>query len=223
MGAILLAMAMAGAPVASGMVFSICLQYGQGNMRSISSKLLMVNTIGGVIGVVLTGPFLMPMFGIVNTTILLSSLCVLGGIAFVLRQRPQLSLGALSGFTVMTLAMPTWDVAVYATGLYNRIGEFVDLSPQLSSNSAHEGWEPRFYIDGHSASIAVGQSTRTQNLWLSINGKVDASTGDDMPTQILSGELPLKIHPKTGNVETLVVGLASGVTANEAKNMGLVT
>ena len=36
-------------------------------------------------------------------------------------------------------------------------------------------------------------------LWLSINGKVDASTGDDMPTQILSGELPLKIHSK-GNV-----------------------
>ena len=80
-------------------------------------------------------------------------------------------------------------------------------------NSLHKGWEPKFYVDGHSASVAVGQSTNTQNLWLSINGKVDASTGADMPTQILSGELPLKIHPKKDTVNTLVVGLASGVTA----------
>ena len=112
------------------------------------------------------------------------------------------------------------DVAGYATGLYNRIGECGDLSPRAIEQFAHEGWEPQYYIDGHSASIAVGQSTRTQNLWLSINGKVDASTGDDMPTQILSGELPLKIHSKESNVNTLVVGLASGVTANEAKKQG---
>ena len=67
-------------------------------------------------------------------------------------------------------------------------------------NFTHEGWDARFYQDGQSASVAVGQSKRTQNLWLSINGKVDASTGDDMPTQILSGQLPFKfIHPPTPN------------------------
>ena len=66
----------------------------------------------------------------------------------------------------------------------------------------------------------MGQSKRTQNLWLSINGKVDASTGDDMPTQILSGQLPLQIHPSSDTKRTLVIGLASGVTANEAYKSG---
>ena len=132
----------------------------------------------------------------------------------------QSSVVSIIGFGVLIVAMPKWDVAVYATGLYNRIGEFVDLSPRAIEQFAHEGWNPKFYIDGHSASIAVGESTRTQNLWLSINGKVDASTGDDMPTQILSGELPLKIHTRASDVSTLVVGLASGVTANEARKYG---
>ena len=81
---------------------------------------------------------------------------------------------------------------VCTIGLVN----LVDLSPRAIEQFAHEGWEPKYYIDGHSASIAVGQSTRTQNLWLSINGKVDASTGDDMPTQIHLG-IVLEDAPKT--------------------------
>ena len=82
--------------MASGMVFSLCLQHGQGTMRAISAKVLMVNTIGGVIGVLITGPMLMPVFGIVNTTVLLSALCVLAGLGLVVRVQPRLSFGALT-------------------------------------------------------------------------------------------------------------------------------
>ena len=217
-GALLLSIAMAGAPIASGMTFSLCLKEGTGSMSTISAKVLTANTIGGVLGVILTGPFLMPQFGIVHTTIFLSGFCVIAS-ALLYWQAKQ-SILSILGFAVLVMGMPNWDVAVYATGLYNRIGEFVDLSPRAIEQFAHEGWEPLFYVDGHSASVAVGQSTKTKNLWLSINGKVDASTGADMPTQILSGELPLKIHSKQEDVSTLVVGLASGVTANEAFKNG---
>ena len=41
-----------------------------------------------------------------------------------------------------------------------------------------------------------------------------------MPTQILSGQLPLQIHPSSHTKRTLVIGLASGVTANEAYKSG---
>lgn len=218
-GAVLLGVAMAGAPFASGVVFSLCLKHGEGSTVSITAKILSANTIGGVLGVFITGPFLMPRLGIVQTTVVLATLCVVSSaLIFWQQHRSLFSLGALG---LLILSVPQWDVAVYATGLYNRIGEFVDLSPRAIEQFAHEGWVPRFYVDGHSASIAVGQSTKTDNLWLSINGKVDASTGADMPTQVLSGELPLKIHAQNSNVDTLVVGLASGVTANEAfKNGG---
>ena len=217
-GALLLSIAMAGAPIASGMAFSLCLKQGTGSMSTISAKVLTANTIGGVLGVILTGPFLMPQLGIVHTTIVLSALCLCSTV--ILYWKEKESILSLLAFCVLVMGLPNWDVAVYATGLYNRIGEFVDLSPRAIEQFAHEGWEAKFYVDGHSASVAVGQSTKTNNLWLSINGKVDASTGADMPTQILSGELPLKIHSKQASVSTLVVGLASGVTANEAFKHG---
>jgi spermidine synthase len=47
-------------------------------------------------------------------------------------------------------------------------------------------------------------------LSLQINGKTDASTGADMPTQLLAGHLPLLLHPDAR--DALVIGLASGVS-----------
>ena len=218
-GALLLMIAMAGAPIASGMVFSLCLQYGEGSPSTIAGKLLTVNTLGGVIGVLFTGAFLMPQLGILNTTLLIAGGCV--GAALLLPAQSLQFRASIIGLSIVLYALvPSWDIAMYATGLYNRIGEFVDLSPRAIEKFAHDGWDARFYRDGQSASVAVGQSRKSGNLWLSINGKVDASTGDDMPTQILSGKLPALIHPKQENIRTMVVGLASGVTANEARKHG---
>lgn len=218
-GAFLLMIAMAGAPIASGMVFSLCLKYGEGNSSGVAGQLLTVNTIGGVLGVLLTGTYFMPRFGILNTTLFIAGICVFSA-SLLPKQAPKFRGGLLAAFFVLYALVPQWDIAVYATGLYNRIGEFVDLSPRAIEKFAHEGWDVRFYRDGQSASVAVGQSNRTGNIWLSINGKVDASTGEDMPTQILSGQLPVLLHPRRESLQTMVVGLASGVTANEARKQG---
>ena len=214
-GAVLLTVAMAGAPVASGMVFGLCLKHGTKDLSTVTGKILTSNTIGGVIGVFFTGTYLLPLFGIYSTTIFISSICVLYALYLQPRKWYWVPI-----YAFLYLCLPSYDIAIYATGLYNRIGEFVDVSPRAIEKFTHEGWDARFYQDGESASVAVGQSKRTQNLWLSINGKVDASTGDDMPTQILSGQLPLQIHPSSERKRTLVIGLASGVTANEAYKSG---
>jgi len=44
-----------------------------------------------------------------------------------------------------------------------------------------------------------------------VNGKVDASDGLDMLTQLMLGHLPMLVHPRAERV--LVIGLGSGVTA----------
>jgi spermidine synthase len=45
------------------------------------------------------------------------------------------------------------------------------------------------------------------------NGKVDASNGDDMPTQVLVGAYPLLLHPRgPENLDVAIVGWGSGVT-----------
>ncbi len=52
---------------------------------------------------------------------------------------------------------------------------------------------------------------KRRSISLFVNGKVDASSIGDMPTQILSGHIPLVLHPDPKDV--LIIGLASGTTA----------
>lgn len=54
---------------------------------------------------------------------------------------------------------------------------------------------------------------------LFVNGKPDASTSDDMITQVLLGQLPLLMHPQTKDV--LIIGLASGVTCGSVLTHGI--
>ncbi|MEQ1570777.1 MAG: hypothetical protein ABMA64_34430, partial [Myxococcota bacterium] len=122
------------------------------------------------------------------------------------RPWPLLLTGAL------VAATPARDARLFAVGVYLRISDFADPSPSAIRAFADEGWELVSYEDGRTGAVAVGRSTRTGNTWLSINGKVDASTGDDMPTQQLSGTLPVRLAQRPVR-DVLVVGLASGVTA----------
>jgi spermidine synthase len=66
-----------------------------------------------------------------------------------------------------------------------------------------------FYRDGVSGTVSVHRIDKVTSL--RVNGKTDASTGGDMPTQLLSGHLPVLVHPDARNV--LVIGMGSGVTA----------
>ena len=230
-GVVLLALAMAGAPAASGAVFSGALVLAGGDGARAAGRVLAANTAGGVVGAAAAGLVLLPWLGIqgvVGATALLAVLAgltlPLGGSSLRRAWRPRLGLAAVAVAAV--LLAPRWDAPMYAVGLYHRVSEFVDLSPRAVDAFAHQGWRLRFYADGHSATVAVGQSEASGNTWLSINGKVDASTGADMATQQISGWLPVRIaEAATGAPvdHAVVVGLASGVTAAEALSAGAAT
>jgi spermidine synthase len=74
---------------------------------------------------------------------------------------------------------------------------------------------PIYYRDGVTTTVTVERWTTGSNVHLALknNGKVDASNGDDMPTQILVGALPLLLHPRgPQDLDVSVVGWGSGVT-----------
>ena len=80
-------------------------------------------------------------------------------------------------------------------------------------NNVFSAYRTQYYREGSEAVVGVfdrptlaGSSHRI----LTIDGKVDASTGADMATQVLSGYLPFLFRPDAKNA--LVIGLASGVT-----------
>ena len=69
-----------------------------------------------------------------------------------------------------------------------------------------------FYRDGRSGTVAV---TRERGqVFLRINGKIDAGTVVDMPTQIMAAHLPLLAHPAPRAV--FILGMGSGMTAGAA-------
>jgi len=68
-----------------------------------------------------------------------------------------------------------------------------------------------FYKEGLSAVVTVGKDRVSDNIWLAINGKVDASSHGDLETQVLLAHLPLFFRPDSK--KALVIGLASGITA----------
>jgi spermidine synthase len=65
-----------------------------------------------------------------------------------------------------------------------------------------------FYKEGHSSTVSVHRSKASDNIYLKVNGKVEASTVGDMPTQILLGQIPMLLS--RSQEEVLVVGWGAG-------------
>jgi spermidine synthase len=219
-GALLLALAMGGAPVASGLVFTAALASIRGPPGRAAGSLLAANTVGAVLGSALTGLWGVQLLGLRGVVALAACLAVGLGMALLSRWRARAA--ALLALGALLLLSPRWDPALYSVGVYLKLDQFADLSPRAVERFAHEGFRLLSYRDGRSASVAVGESERTGVRWLSINGKVDASTGADVPTQILSGRIPVQIRQALGEPapRVLVVGLASGMTAQAALAQG---
>jgi len=209
----LLLFAMAGAPLASGVVFSCALSLAQGSEQQATARVYGVNTLAGVVGSAATGLWLVPRLGVQGCVTLAACVAFVGA-AVLLRRSWPVVLGA-----VLVAVQPAWDGRLYAVGVYNRIAAFSHITPGALRAFADTGWDLLFYKEGRTAAVAVGHSRQSNNRWLSINGKVDASTGVDMPTQTLAGTIPVRMaaSPKRG----LVVGLATGVTAGAMLDAGL--
>jgi spermidine synthase len=72
-----------------------------------------------------------------------------------------------------------------------------------------------FYHDGLSTTVTVERWGR--HYALKNNGKVDASNGEDMPTQIMVAGYPLLMHPRgPRGLDVAVIGFGSGVTVGSA-------
>lgn len=96
-------------------------------------------------------------------------------------------------------------------GMYKYVSSLDDHGREDILDYAVRPYDLLYYREGLSSVVTVARNRDTQNLWLANNGKVDASTTIDMPTQILVSLLPLQ-HVEDPE-DVLVIGLASGITA----------
>ncbi len=171
------------------------------------------NTLGTIVGSIAAGFFLIPWIGIQNTVRLAAAANLVAGVALIvvaseaLRARVA-SAAALAAFAGLVVVVPHWDprvmtsgVAVYAQSYVHGGGEAFRAEQQAR--------ELLFYSEGISTTVAVERTAET--LGVRVNGKVDATNGPDMPTQLLLGHLGPLLQPDARRA--LIIGLASGVTA----------
>ena len=177
-------------------------------------RLLTWNTLGAVVGVIVTGFVLMPMLGLRGSLGLLASLlAAIGGVvAWTEGQKKLAGAGigvlALLG-AVMAVGGENWR-QVFSYGVFRyRNGDQIEEALKRRRQYINI----RFYEDAADATVSVESSNRpseTNQFVLRINGKPDASTKGDLSTQYLVAHLPLMALPDAKDV--FMLGFGSGIT-----------
>lgn len=180
-----------------------------------------VNTLGTVAGSFASGFLLLPILGIQGTIALAIGMNLCLGLLLIFldqgKGRFLLGAGAATAFVLLVAAAipAAWDPQVMTSGIYKGAPLFLRLypSPREVFRRITSQFKLLFYREGIGATVTVTERLSLEyspHLSLAIDGKVDASTAADMPTQVLSGHLPFLIGEKAEKV--LVIGLASGMT-----------
>ena len=181
------------------------------------SRLYVFNTVGAVVGSLAAGFVLLPRLGIQETLLVaviadlgLAIVVVLARAAKWLRRLvPASAVGAL--LVAAVLVRPPWDPLLMSAGMYKYVSDLSDYSHEAVRNYAVSDFELLYYAEGTTSVVTVARSLGSGNIWLANNGKVDASSQEDLRTQVLLAHLPMAASPDAKSV--LVVGLASGITA----------
>jgi spermidine synthase len=151
---------------------------------------------------------------------LLASILFIGGAVFRRpAQRTTVSLAILAMMVIMGLFSASWDPQVIGSGFY-RYGSrsLARYGSPRGMLAARRSVRPIHYHEGKNATIMVEQSfvgaagaPPVETLALTVDGNVEATTGDDIRTQVTQGHLPILLHGPTDRV--LLVGYLNGITA----------
>jgi len=160
------------------------------------------NTAGAILGSFLGGFLLVPTLGAQGSLKLAVLLNLLGGLAVVVTDRAGKGLltpanGLALVATCGLIFLPAWDRGILSSGasVYRSVSVLK---------------KPHFYKDGITSTVTVGLNSSSE-VFLAVNGKVDASTSPlDRQTQLLLGLLPSVLHPEARTVG--VIGFGSGQT-----------
>jgi spermidine synthase len=176
--------------------------------------------LGNVIGALAAGALLIAALGLAGSLKLFAATSALAALLVATLEPGQKFAGpvtigtSIAVLTIAAGARANWNPLLITSGLYKNAplylaigGDRVQLADILSS------YRLLFYKEGSEAVVSVMETPTlgfSPDLSLAIDGKVDASTGRDIDTEILSGHLPMLFAWRPQRV--LIIGLASGIT-----------
>ena len=181
-----------------------------------------MNTLGAIAGSIATAFLLIPGTTTRFTIFCITSLClVVAGIAYEPRRLNadralvrSLSIGATAVMIILTFVVwPRLNLNALSAGAYDCYVRVLAKArgdvPEDTRNDRAENHQLLMFQEGRSATVSVRRDWGITSV--AINGRTNASDGDDMPTQVMLGQLGLLTAPRLNNA--LIVGFATGVTA----------
>ncbi|RMF73851.1 MAG: hypothetical protein D6744_15185, partial [Planctomycetota bacterium] len=182
---------------------------------SATGKAYGINTLGTITGAFLAGFVLIrsDVLGVRNSIVLASALNALAGFGLLYAMRtPKAAMRRLVPAGVVVLLVPIIGLGV---GRWNPLalssGAFQGKTPE----SFTDNMDIKYVGEGVDLSVIVARERGAENLLLTVNATVNASTTyHDMSTNILMSHLPLLLAPRQENV--CIIGLGCGVTLGSA-------
>ena len=178
------------------------------------------NTLGAILGAGVGGLVMLPSIGVRGTVMVAISINVVAAMIAYLRAQAEpgaegntmLGIGKFVavGAALMVFAAP-WKPLLMTAGTYKYVYHLDSLDRNAVYEQNVEPYDLLYYAEGLTSVVTVAEHKVTGDRWLANNGKIDASSKADMPTQVLVSHLPFFYRPDSEKV--LMVGLAAGYSA----------
>lgn len=207
-----------------GAVFPLAVRAAAGHVHAIGrtvGALYSVNTLGAIAGAFASGFVLIPWLGVEGAIVsaIVLNLAAAAALAYTTGAMSRAVRTAIAAVLLVAALLaaplrPRWDPAVMASGVY-RYAPTLKAATRAEFLNHYLGGgdgETVFYRDGVSATVAV--QFQFGHYVLKVNGKPDATTAGDLPTQALVAHLPLLVRPDASTA--LVIGWGSGVSVGAA-------
>ncbi len=185
------------------------------------------NTLGAIVGSLLAAFFLIPLVGVRETLEAAACLNFLAAGFLLYSQRvpsfsrmvwPAMAILALVLPPALWALLPAWNTHNLAVGpFFQAITAWNDYIPGYRQRLADS--KLLYYREGLVTTVTVEKAVKLDVLVLSNNGKVEASSVGDLPTEQLAAHLPLiwrESSLKKPADRVAVIGLASGITPGTA-------
>ncbi len=218
-----------------GAVFPVSVKLAVKNDHIVGSSVGILyawNTVGALLGSFISGFVLIPLTGksiSLSLTIVLQFLTACAVVMLsreIPRKKNWMFIPAGMAFVILSFFMPRWNQAAYVQGRYQRFSLFTPVLENTSfvkalfpgENLFRTSEKPRVLHvdDGIGGFMAVCELTNhlgVTSRYMSVSGKIEASTQDDKSTMFMLAHLPMLLHPDAKDV--LVIGMGTGITAGQ--------
>ncbi|MDP2314054.1 MAG: fused MFS/spermidine synthase [Pseudomonadota bacterium] len=174
------------------------------------------NTVGAIVGAFGGGFVLLPTLYVTGTVLFCSTLNLLGAAVAISAagERRRLAWGGALAAGIVAMAWtfpPPWSPMLMSSGVYKYVDNLEEPTFAEIKKRFLDRYELLYYKEGLSTVITVAHNKTTGNVWLANNGKIDASTTSDMPTQVLVAHTAFLFTGERAKNAALI-GLASGIT-----------